>query len=261
MSLVNKVAVVTGSSSGIGAAIAIKFSEEGAKVVIVGRQESKLQVVSEICQKRGNKPLIIIADVAKDADAIRIINETIKFFGSIDILVNNAGIADSASILDDKAMAVYEKVMATNLRAAIYLTHLAAKHLVETKGNIINISSVAAMGVISKTSFSYCTSKAGLDHFTRSIALELGSKGVRVNAINPGPVKTDIIQNSGVDQAVVKRAWDAMKKTTVLDRVADPEEIGDLAAFLASDKAKSITGSTIVTDNGALMLGPVDKYL
>lgn len=151
--------------------------------------------------------------------------------------------------------------MNTNLRSAVYITHLAAKHIVESKGNIINISSIAGQSVISKESFSYGTSKAGLDHFTRSIALELGSKGVRVNAISPGPVKTDFLENMGLEKSVANHAWDAIKKATLLDRVGDAEEIGDLAAFLASDKARSITGTTIITDNGAILLGPIDNHL
>ncbi|KOB68460.1 Uncharacterized protein OBRU01_18342 [Operophtera brumata] len=256
MSLVNKVAVVTGASSGIGAAIAIKLAGEGVRVAIVGRNEKKLKAISETCEKRGFKPLVIVADVTKDEDAKKIISETLNFFGKLDILVNNAGIANSASILDAKAMEVYDKVVSTNLRSTVHFTHLAAKYLIETKGNIVNISSIAASTVLSKTSFSYCTSKAGVDHFTRCIALELAASGVRVNAINPGPVKTDIIENTGVNDAVSKHIWEVLRKATVLGRIADAEEIADLVAFLASDKARSITGSTITTDNGSSLLGP-----
>lgn len=261
MSLVNKVAIVTGASSGIGAAIALKLSEEGVRVTIVGRNENKLKSVAEACGKRGSKPLIIVADVSNDADAKKIVSETLNFFGKIDILVNNAGIGNASSILDDKAMDVFDKVVSTNLRSAVQLTHLSAKYLIETKGNIINICSIAATTVLSKTAFSYCTSKAGLDHFTRCIALELAPKGVRVNAINPGPVKTEIIENTGVNAAVSKHIWDIMKKSTALGRIGDAEEIADLVAFLASDKARSITGSSITTDNGSSMLGPWDAVL
>lgn len=257
MSLVNKVAVVTGASSGIGAAIAVKMAEEGARVAIVGRNEIKLKNVSDTCEKRGQKPLTIVADVSKDEDAIKIITETVTCFGKLDILINNAGIGGPCSILNENAMVFYDKLMSTNLRAAVYLTHLAGKHLIETKGNIVNLSSIASLGVLSYTAFAYSTTKACLDHFTRCVSLELASKGVRVNAVNPGPVKTDMIQNMGVNKAVANKIWKVMESATALKRVAEPEEIADLVAFIVSEKGRSITGSTIVTDNGAILMGPI----
>lgn len=261
MSLANKVAIVTGASSGIGAAIAVKLTEDGASVAIVGRNENKLNNVFDACAERGVKPLIIVADVSKEEDAKKIISDTLNYFGHINILINNAGIGNSASILDENAMEVYDKVLSTNLRSAVYLTHLAARYLIETKGNIVNISSIAALNVISKNSFSYSTSKAGLDHFTRCVALELASKGVRVNSVNPGPVKTDIIENTGVNEAISARIWSSIESHTALARIGDAEEIADLVAFLVSDKARSITGSTFVSDNGSSLLGPLDVHL
>ncbi|XP_021184490.3 uncharacterized oxidoreductase YxbG [Helicoverpa armigera] len=249
MSFQDKVVIVTGSSSGIGAAIAVKFAEEGAKVAIVGRNQEKLNNVAKKC----GKPLVLVADVTKDEDAKRIVDETVKVYGKIDILVNNAGIGGSAGIQAEYAMAVFDKVMATNLRSVVYITHLAAPHLVKTKGNIINISSVAALRVFSKESFAYSTSKAALDHFSRAIALELASSGVRVNTVNPGPVLTDIIENMGASKEQVEAGFKRMQNLTALNRISEPEEIGDLVLFLASDKAKAITGSTFVTDNGVLV--------
>ncbi|MBH0219563.1 SDR family NAD(P)-dependent oxidoreductase, partial [Listeria monocytogenes] len=181
-----------GASSGIGAATAIKFAEEGAKVALVGRNQEKLNNVAKKC---GN-PLIIAADVSKDEDAKRVIEETLRYFGGIDVLVNNAGIVSRTNIQDNGVIPVYDRIMSTNLRAVVVLTHLAAPHIVKTKGNIVNISSVAGYRIFQE-SFAYCTSKAGLDHFTRAVALELAPHGVRVNVINPGPVKTDIIENMG----------------------------------------------------------------
>lgn len=251
MSLVNKIAAVTGASSGIGAAIALKLTQEGARVAIIGRNESKLKNVSNTCEKHGVKPLTIIADVSKDADAKKIVSETLNFFGKLDILVNNAGIGGLSNILDEITIDTFDKVMSTNLRAPVYMTHLAAKHLINTKGNIVNISSVTALRVLSRNSYAYSTSKAALDHFTRCIALELAPKGVRVNGVNPGPVKTDIIENMGVREEIQGRIWESMRKTTALGRIAEPEEIADLVAFLVSDRARGITGSSIVTDNGA----------
>lgn len=245
--------LVTGASSGIGAAIAIQFAAEGAKVAMVARNEKKLYDVSEKCEKVGSKPLVIIADVSKDEDAKRIISQTIESFGKLDVLVNNAGIGQAPlSILSEEFVEVFDRIMSVNLRSVVVLTNLAAPHLVETKGNVVNISSIAAKMTINGLT-SYCTSKAGMDHFTRCVALELAPKGVRVNVINPGAVKTDIIENMGMTKEESDKIWDGAKTTTPLQRIGDPEEIADLTLFLASDVARSITGSTYVSDNGGLL--------
>nr|XP_049694217.1 17-beta-hydroxysteroid dehydrogenase 14 isoform X2 [Helicoverpa armigera] len=249
MSFQNKVVIVTGSSSGIGAAIAVQFAEEGAKVAIVGRNQEKLNNVAKKC----GKPLVLVADVTKEEDIKRIIDETLRVFGKLDILVNNAGIANPAGIQSEDAMAVFDKVMTTNLRSAVYLTHLAAPHLVKTKGNIVNISSVAACRIFSKDMFAYSAAKAGLDHFTRAVALELASSGVRVNTINPGPVLTDVFENMGATREQQAAFFKGVGQTMPLKRVSIPEEIGDLVLFLASEKARAITGSNFVSDNGAML--------
>ncbi|KAM3965876.1 glucose 1-dehydrogenase-like [Aphomia sociella] len=252
MKFTGKVVLVTGASSGIGAATAIKFASEGAKVAIVGRNERKLQDVSNQCKERGSEPLIIVADLSKDNDVKKVISTTVDSFGKLDVLVNNAGFALRANISAEHAMDVFDSVIATNLRAAVYLTNLAAKHLIETKGNIVNVSSVASLKVLSEESFAYSTSKAGLDHFSRCVALELASKGVRCNVVNPGPVKTDIIDNAGLGE-YAEMIWDMMMKSTTLNRISESEEVADLVLFLASDNAKGITGSSFVTDNGVLL--------
>ncbi|XP_026727348.1 uncharacterized protein LOC113493533 [Trichoplusia ni] len=249
MNFNNKVVLVTGGSSGIGAAIAIKFSAAGAKVAIVGRNETKLKAVVEKC----NNPLVIIADMTKENDVKRIALETIAHFGRLDILVNNAGVASTESIKDANALESYNAVMATNVHSVVQLTHYLVPHIIATKGNIINISSVAAMMVSALVGFAYTTSKAALDHFTRSIASELASSGVRVNSVNPGPVKTDIDAKLGIAKEESDAFWENAGKSTPLKRVSDSEEIADLVLFLASDSARGITGSTFVSDNGLLV--------
>ncbi|XP_022834404.1 uncharacterized protein LOC111362103 [Spodoptera litura] len=250
MSFQDKVVIVIGASSGIGAAAAIKFAEEGAKVALVGRNQEKLNNVAKKC----DNPLIIAADITKDEDAKRIIEETVRHFAKIDILINNAGTGSRTNIQDKSYIQIFDRIMSTNLRAMVVLTHLAVPHLVKTKGNIVNISSVAAYRVIIPESSAYCASKAGLDHFTRAVALELAPHGVRVNVINPGPVRTDIIENTtGVTKEEATARFDSMKTLTALSRVSEPEEVADLILFTASDKSKAITGSSIVTDNGMLL--------
>ncbi|KAL0868361.1 hypothetical protein ABMA27_007880 [Loxostege sticticalis] len=252
MSFNNKVVLVTGASSGIGAAIALKFAEEGANVAIVGRNADKLKNVSENIAKVGNKPLVIAADVTKEDDAKRIVNDTVKQFGKLDVLINNAGVAEFVGITDANVMTVFDHVMNTNFRSPVYLTHLASNHLIKTKGNIINISSRAGQMVMERA-FVYCTSKAALDHFTRAIALDFAPKGVRVNTISPGPVKTDVFENMGASKEMEKALWDQFTEKSPLKRISDPSEIAYLALFLASEKAVGITGSTYVSDNGALL--------
>lgn len=255
MSFNDKVVLVTGASSGIGAAIAIKFAEEGAKVAIVGRNESKLKNVSKICEKKGSRPFLIAADVTKDDDVIRLVNDTVNYFGKLDVLVNNAGVGTGVSILAENAMQVFDTVLSTNLRSAAHITNLAAPHLIETKGNIINISSVASTSLITPRSSAYCASKAALDHFTRCVALELAPQGVRVNSVNPGPVNTDLIDNSGLSPAHQAKMLEMFQKATLLNKISEPEEIADLVMYLASNKAQSMTGGSYVIDNGSLLRG------
>lgn len=246
MSFTGKVVVVTGASSGIGAAIAIAFSAEGAKVVMVGRHESKLAAVAAHC----NNPKVVIADITKESDAINVIDETIETFGQLDVLVNNAGISGVASILQGDMMKFYDTIMDTNVRAVVHLTTLAAPHLLKTKGNIVNISSVNGFLVpISTGLINYHVSKAALTHFGACAAVEFAPHGVRVNTVSPGPVKTDILENSKIPAT-----WNDMKKINILQRVSEPSEIADLVIFLASDKARGITGSNFVSDNGTAIM-------
>ncbi|XP_026328417.1 uncharacterized protein LOC113236520 [Hyposmocoma kahamanoa] len=253
MSFKDKVVIVTGASSGIGAATAIKFIEEGAKVIIVGRNEKKLKNVSLQCEKAGRKPLVVIAELAIDDDVKRIMTDTLKVYGKLDILVNNAGMPVQSSILAPDTIKAFDKINAVNLRSIILLTNLAAPHIVETKGNIINISSVGSTSVSTPLGFAYNTVKAGLDHFTRCIALELAPKGVRVNVINPGIVRTDIMKHYVTDENLEKQMYELAGKNAPLQKIAESEEIADLILYLASDKAKSITGACHVIDNGFLL--------
>ncbi|XP_063539067.1 3-oxoacyl-[acyl-carrier-protein] reductase FabG-like [Cydia strobilella] len=254
MSFSGKVVLVTGASSGIGAATAILFSKEGASVAIVGRNETKLSNVAQKCEQLGAQPLVIRADVANETEASTIIKKTIDHFGKLDVLVNNAGLARKASVAESNSLKIYDEVMNTNMRSIVQLTSLAAPFLVATKGNIVNVSSTASTKVISEGVMAYCVSKACVDHFTRCAALDLAASGVRVNSVNPGPVKTDLIENSGLaPPGAGDMAWEHAKTTTALNRVGEPKEIADVIAFLASDKARSITGSTYVVDNGHLL--------
>ncbi|XP_038217427.1 uncharacterized oxidoreductase SERP2049-like [Zerene cesonia] len=245
MSLVDKVAIVTGASSGIGAAIAEKFSNEGARVVMVGRNEKKLAAVATKCKE----PLVIKAELGNEDDTVRIIKETLKRFNRIDILVNNAGTNVMGSILNGDLLKSYDEVMKINFRAIVHLTQSAASELIKTKGSIVNISSINAQQPSPVPSLMmYSASKAALDHFSKDVAKELAPHNVRVNVISPGPVRTDILENTNAPIT-----WEDVPKQTALNRVSEAEEIAELALFLVSDKAIGITGSIFVVDNGELL--------
>ncbi|KAJ2943005.1 hypothetical protein O0L34_g15196 [Tuta absoluta] len=249
MSFENKVVLVTGAGSGIGASIAILFAKEGANVSIVDIDQKKLDAVAAKVAAFGKFPFVVNADISKDEDAKRIITDTIKKFGKLDVLVNNAGLAKVGSILDGKVTKAYDVIMSVNVRAVINLTTLSAPYLAATKGNIVNISSAASTNTPTRSDLiAYYVSKAALDHFTRGAALELASSGIRVNAVNPGPVKTGFMENANID---VK--WEVYKSLTPLGRVSEPEEIGELVLYLAGEKAIGITGSCFVNDNGILL--------
>ncbi|XP_023949492.2 uncharacterized oxidoreductase SERP2049-like [Bicyclus anynana] len=242
MSFKGKVAIVTGSSSGIGAAVAMSLSAEGASVVIVGRNEAKLAATKAKCANA----LVVRADITIDADARRIVQQTIEKFGKIDILVNNAGNSILASIFDENIMESYDFTMNINLRAVFRMTSLVVPHIIKTKGNIVMISSVTGRSTsFGAQAISYAVSKAGLNHFGAYLAADLAPHGVRVNVISPGPVYTDLIENSGYDGS-----YDVLKFHTALDSVSHPQEIADLVLMVANDKAKSITGSNLFCDNG-----------
>ncbi|XP_053616924.1 uncharacterized oxidoreductase SERP2049-like [Plodia interpunctella] len=251
MSFSDKVVIVTGASSGIGAATAVLFSHSGARVVLVGRNQDKLKNVVEKCNKGGTASLAVVADISKDSDVEKIFKQTIDTFGKLDILVNNAGIVVHGSILNGNLLQAYDQTMQTNMRAVIKLTTLAAPYLIESKGCIVNVSSIEGKKSSMINHMAYMVSKAALDHFTRGAALELAPKGVRVNSVSPGPVRTDILENSDIGAGNI--TWDDIAKVMILERVSEPEETAELILYLASEKAKGITGSDFVCDNGALL--------
>ncbi|XP_073958587.1 uncharacterized oxidoreductase MexAM1_META1p0182-like [Choristoneura fumiferana] len=253
MSFSSKVVIVTGASSGIGAATAILFAKEGARVALVGRNEAKLGKVARQCAVYA-APLVIRADIADELQAATIVQKTIDHLGQLDVLVNNAATNKLASTDDPNILKCFDLVLNTNLRSVVQLSNLAAPHLKATKGNIINVSSIASTAIPFHSILFYCVSTAGLDHYTRCNALDLAPFGVRVNSVNPGPVVTESLENTGrAKPGAGAQAWDSYKYMTALNKISQPEEIADLIAFIASDKAKSITGSNIVTDNGFLL--------
>lgn len=244
MSFAGKVVLVTGGSSGIGADAAIHLSKLGASVAIVSIDPKNLNIVAQKIISAGSpKPLEITADVTKDAE--RIISQTIEHFGKLNVLVNNAGIAElSQEPLGTVDM--YDRIMNTNVRSVLVLTKLAAPHLAKTKGNVINISSIAGTIVVTHGT-AYAMSKAAIDHFTRCAAIELAPLDIRVNAVSPGAIETPILQTFCAD---VDKFVEGCKGSYPLRRIGQVNDTSEAIAFLASDAASFITGHLLTVDGG-----------
>ncbi|CAH0595535.1 unnamed protein product [Chrysodeixis includens] len=246
MGFENKVVLITGAGSGIGEATAKLFAKEGADVVVVDINEDRAHNTGDQCKEYGKRVCVIPADISKPEDVEKVMKKTIDRFGKLDVLVNNAAILAAVKILDGSILKSFDNLVNTNLRSVVHFTTLAAPHLVETKGCIINTSSVGSVSVRSGPLFSsYCAIKAAVDSFTKSSALELGEVGVRVNAVNPGPVRTNFLNDSGVPIQ-----WDHFAAATVLNRCCQPNEVANLIVYLASEKAVGITGACYLIDNG-----------
>jgi NAD(P)-dependent dehydrogenase (short-subunit alcohol dehydrogenase family) len=246
--LVEKVVLVTGATSGIGNATAIRFAAAGFRIAAIGRNRSALQRVENEIQSAGGEAMTIAADVTNDSEAGRAIEEAVGRFGRLDVLVNAAGHISTGTI-ETTASAAWDAMMNVNLRAVFHLMQAAAPHLITTKGNVVNVSSVTGLrsfpGVLA-----YCVSKAGVDQLTRCAALELASKGVRVNAVNPGVVVTEIHKRGGMDEEAYANFLEHSKTTHPLGRVGKAGEVADLVFFLASESASWITGATYQIDGG-----------
>lgn len=242
----NKVFIVTGASSGIGKATALMAIERGAKVTFVARRESELK---SICSKLSVDFFEIIpADLNKEEDRRCIVDRTIKRFSRIDVLVNAAGIIGGGTI-ENTTLEFWDKMMDINLRSLFRLTQLALPSIIERKGNIVNVSSVTGVRAFPNV-LAYCVSKAGVDQLTHCAALELGPKGVRINAVDPGVVLTNLHRNSGMQEEAYQKFLEHSKTTHPIGRVGKPEEVAELILFLASDRAGWITGGSFNIDGG-----------
>ena len=243
-----RVALITGASSGIGRATALKFASEGAKVAIVARREDKLNEVAKEIAAKGGEAKVIAADVTEEAEIERVVRETVAAFGGIDVLVNAAGIITNGTIentrLDD-----WDDMFKVNARSPFYLMNRAMPYLIERKGNVVNVSSVNGIRAFMNV-LAYCASKAALDQLTHCAALEVASKGVRVNAVNPGVVVTSLHRTGGMNDDAYEQFLERSKTTHPLGRVGEPSEVAELVFFLASPKASWITGGSYSIDGG-----------
>lgn len=244
----DKVALITGASSGIGRATAFKFASEGAKVALVARNGDKLTEIAKEIEANGGEARAIAADVTREADIERVVRETVEAFGGIDVLVNAAGIIATGTI-ETTGLEDWDYMMNVNVRAPFYLIQCALPYLSERKGNVVNVSSVTGIRAFPGV-LAYCVSKAAVDQLTHCAALELASKGVRVNAVNPGVVVTSLHRRGGMSEEAYAAFLEHSKTTHPLGRVGQPEEVAELIYFLASPRAGWITGGSYPIDGG-----------
>ncbi|HEU4387216.1 MAG TPA: glucose 1-dehydrogenase [Blastocatellia bacterium] len=238
--------LVTGASSGIGTAAAELFIGAGASVALAGRREGPLLELSKKDSK--GRAFAIVGDLAKDADAEMTLTRAVEQLGGLDVLVNSAGIIGSGSV-ENTTPADWDRMMNINLRSVFLLTKLAAPHLEASKGNIVNVSSVAGVRCFPGVA-AYCVSKAALDQLTRCSALDLAPKGIRVNAVNPGVVVTGLHRSGGMSAEAYASFLEHSKETHPLGRWGEASEIAELIFFLASEKAGWITGAIVSIDGG-----------
>ena len=243
-----KTVVITGASSGIGRASALKFAENGATVVAVGRKKEELNSLVE--EANGKSGLIrpAFVDVTQTAQVDKLIKTVEETDAQIDVLVNAAGIIGNGSI-ETTSLADWDKMLDVNLRAIFYMMQKCVPHLKKTKGNIVNVSSVTGLRAFPNV-LAYCVSKAATDQLTRCAALELAAHQVRVNAVNPGVIVTNLHKRGGMADENYEAFLKHSKTTHPLGRVGKAGEIAELIYFLASENASWITGATYEIDGG-----------
>jgi L-fucose dehydrogenase len=248
MKLKDKVAIVTGSSKGIGEGIARVFSDEGAKVVVVSRHESEGEKMADELGKAKGRAIFVKTDVTSSESIQNMINKTIEVFGKLDILVNNAGYHISKNA-EDTSEEEWEFIINTNLRSTFLCCKYSIPHLRKTKGNIINISSMAGMlGQMNATA--YISSKGGQIAMTKGMALDLAPDGIRVNVICPGWIQTPLVDDWFSQQKDPEASRKAVFAYHPLGRIGTIEDCGKSALFLASDDSSFITGITLDIEGG-----------
>jgi NAD(P)-dependent dehydrogenase (short-subunit alcohol dehydrogenase family) len=243
-------ALVTGAAAGIGRAIAEAFAGEGADVAILDRDAGRLGAVERELAGQGRKIVSLACDLADAAAAREAVDKAIHGLGKVDVLVNNAGMLAPGDLLT-LSLEDFDKVLAVNLRAPFVVGQAVARHMVHRglKGAIINMSSVNAVLAI-PGQLAYVTSKGGINQLTKTMALGLAPHGIRVNAIGPGSIMTDILKGVVASEEARRNVL----ARTPLGRIGEPAEVAKVAVFLASDEASYLTGQTIYPDGGRLAL-------
>jgi len=251
MRLKDRVSLITGASRGIGRAIAMTFAREGSDIIVnyVQNKGQADEVVREIIGM-GRRAISIQADVMNKERVTEMVGQAIREFAKIDVLVNNAGIVWKPSKLLETSKEEWEKVLGVNLLGTYYCIQASAPHMIDRKyGKIINISSLAGIGTTFLEQAAYGPSKAAVINLTKRLSYELGQYNINVNAIAPGLVRTEIL-SSGRSEAEVEKSFQEVAKLAALRRVGEPQDIANVALFLASDESSFMTGQVLVADGG-----------
>ena len=242
MRLKDKTAIITGGGTGIGLATAHAFCQEGAKVILFGRRKEKLEKAVE---KLGGSAIIVQGDMTNNNDLDKLINETLHNFKKIDVLVNNAGLF-KGSPLHEISDSQWDEIMDINIRSVFQLTRRVLPVMLSQKyGSIIHISSIAGLIALPQVA-AYNVSKGALNQFSRSIAVEYGSSGIRSNSICPGLIATDMTADLMKDADLMKE-W---SKEYPIGRFGKPEDVANACLYLASDESSFVTGITLPVDGG-----------
>jgi 3-oxoacyl-[acyl-carrier protein] reductase len=244
--LSDKVAIITGASRGIGRFISVALAAQGAKVVVSARNAEALESLTAEIKAQSGEALAVVADVAVEAEAVNLVEQTVATYGKVDILINNAGITRDGLLLRMKSDD-WDAVLDTNLKGAFLCTRAAAKYMSKQRsGRIINISSVVGqMGNAGQAN--YCASKAGLLGLTKSVARELARRNVTVNAVTPGFIVTEMTEK------MTDKAREAMTEQIPLGRLGEAEDVANAVLFLASDQSSYITGQVLGVNGGMYM--------
>jgi NAD(P)-dependent dehydrogenase (short-subunit alcohol dehydrogenase family) len=248
MRLQGKVAMVTGSTKGIGRAVAIGYAEEGATVIVCGRSEDLAKNLAGELTGKGRKAVALRLDVTNVDSVNQVVAQVVKQFGRIDILVNNAGISPIWKRVEETGKDAWDQIIATNLTGAFLCAQAVGKVMIKQKsGKIINMTSVGGKVALPRL-VAYCASKAGIISLTQVLAAEWAQHNILVNAIGPSYVETEFTAGLRGNQAI----YDDLKNKNLLKRFAQPEEVVGAAIFLASDESNYITGQTLFVDGGWL---------
>ncbi|GMT22818.1 hypothetical protein PFISCL1PPCAC_14115, partial [Pristionchus fissidentatus] len=256
-----KVVLITGSSNGIGRATSVLFAAKGAKLTITGRSAASLDETKQLCLKAGAKEediLELLGDVTDENFSVKLVSATVEKFGALDVLVNNAGCSTfetmGKSILDISIIEL-EKMMDVNVKPVLRISQAAVPHLEKTKGAIVNVSSIAAQLRLFSMPY-YGVAKSALDQITVQMAGSLAKRGIRVNSVNPGPVRTNIAVAAGATKEMADKIFDEMDSSSMapLGRIGVPDDIGKIILFLADRSQSEILIGHIVTADGGIML-------
>ncbi|KAK6729577.1 hypothetical protein RB195_006552 [Necator americanus] len=250
-----KIAVVTGASSGIGRAISVRLSQEGYALSLSGRDERALAETATMCKEAGaGRVRITAGDLCDELNAKKLVEDTLEEYQRIDTLINSAGILVSGNVLDTE-IDQYDRQMDVNVRSVVRLTRIALPHIIKTKGTIVSVSSITGPCPFPGVSY-YCMSKAALDQFTKCLALEMAPHGVRVNAVNPGVIVTNVHRRSGMDDKSYEKFLEKGKVTHALGRVGEASEVAEAVFFLASERSSFTTGELLRVDGGRGLMHP-----